>query len=142
MDRPIAFSITFEIGPNLAPLFKRDHEQLDRIEGKVDKIMLTQQETTDLLNKIDATTNATADNVSTIAQVDQQISDEIDAFLKANPAGTTLTDAQVAQLQSLADRAQKTSDASTAQVSVLKAIAAKGAPVTPPPPPPPPPIGG
>lgn len=98
---------------------------------------MTQSELTDLLNKIDTTTNKTAANVQTIADVDQKISDEIDAFLAAVPVGTVLTDAMAAQLQALADRAQATSDASDAQVAVLQAIAAKGAPVVPPPPPPP-----
>lgn len=99
---------------------------------------MTQQELDTLLQKIDSTTNAIASNVSTIATVDKQISDEIDAFLKQAPAGTVLTDAQAAQLQSLADRLQSSSDASAAQVQVLKDIAAKGQPNVPPPPPPPP----
>lgn len=110
---------------------------LQHIDRKVDKIIMTQQELTDLLNKIDTTTNHTASNVQAIADVDQKISNEIDAFIAANPIGTVISDTQVAQLQSLADRAQTTSDASDAQVAVLQAIAAKGAPVVPPPPPPP-----
>mgnify|MGYP001182184498 CR=1 FL=1 len=97
---------------------------------------MTDVELKALLDKIDTTTNKTAANVQTIADVDQQISNEIDAFLAAVPAGTVLTDANVAQLQALADRAQATSDASDAQVAVLQAIAAKGAPTVPPPPPP------
>jgi folate-dependent phosphoribosylglycinamide formyltransferase PurN len=98
---------------------------------------MTQQEVQDLLNKVDATTSKIGSNVQTIADVDQKISDEIDAFLAANPAGTVLTDAMVTQLQAHADTLQKSSDASDAQVAVLQAIAAKGAPVVPPPPPPP-----
>lgn len=110
--------------------------RLTTIEGKINDMILTEAQLDDLLTKIDGTTNATATNVSAIATADQKISDEIDAFVLATPAGTTLTDAQVAKLQAIADRAQLTSDASTAQVSILQAIAAKGAPAAPPPPPP------
>ncbi len=90
-----------------------------------------------LLTQIDLTTNKLAANIQTIADVDQKISDEIDAFIAASPAGTVLSDAQVAQLQGLATRAKATSDASDAQVAVLQAIAAKGAPTVPTPPSPP-----
>ncbi len=110
--------------------------QLTTANAALRTIIMTQQEVTDLLNKIDNTTNHTAANIQTIADTDQKISDEIDAFLASAPAGTTLTDAQVTQLQDIADRAQKTRDAADAQVAVLKAIAAKGAPTVPPPPPP------
>lgn len=99
---------------------------------------LTEQELTDLLGKIDTTTNAIASNVATIATVDQTISTELDALLKQIQPGIALTDAQVTQLQGFATKLQATSDASTAQVSVLQAIAAKAAPIVPPPPPPPP----
>ncbi len=110
-------------------------QRLTQIQTTLGEIKVTQQEMDALLGKIDTTTNHIADNVQTIGTVDQKISDEIDAFIAANPAGTVLTDAQVAQLQSFADRTQATSDASDAQVAVLQAIAAKGAPVVPPPPP-------
>lgn len=112
-------------------------QRLTQIQTTLGEIKVTQQEMDALLGKIDTTTNKLATNIQTIADVDQKISDEIDAFLAATPVGTALTDAQVAQLQSIADRAQATSDASDAQVAVLQAIAAKGAPVVPPPPPPP-----
>jgi hypothetical protein len=109
--------------------------RLTTIEGKVDTLMLSEQQMNDLLTRIDTTTNKTAANVQTIADVDQQISNEMDAFIAANPAGTVMTDAQITTLQALADRAQATSDASDSQVAVLQAIAAKGAPAVPPPPP-------
>lgn len=108
--------------------------KLADIEGKVDKIMLSQTELDTLLKKIDDTTNHTAANVKTIADVDQQISSEIDAFLAATPVGTVLTQAQADQLTAISTRAQATSDAGDAQVAVLQAIAAKGAPVVPTPP--------
>ncbi len=78
------------------------------------------------LAKIDMATTKIAENVALIATTDQKISDEIDAFLAANPVGTVITDAQVEQLGALAERAQAASDASTQQVEVLKAIATKG----------------
>lgn len=92
-----------------------------------------------VLQKIDAATTKIATNVQSIADIDQKISDEIDAFLAATPPGTVLTDAQVEKIQSFADRLQASSDASDAQVAVLQAIAAKGAgnPVPVPVPPPP-----
>lgn len=116
--------------------FQEIINKLTHLERKVDILIMTEQEVTDLLNKIDTTTNHTADNIQAIADVDQKISDEIDAFLAKVPVGTVLTDAQVAQLKSIADKAQATSDAGDSQVAVLQAIAAKGAPTVPPPPPP------
>ena len=111
-------------------------EVLDRIEQKVDQIIMTDAELKTLLTKVDDTTNKLATNVQAIADVDQKISDEIDALL--NQPGNQLTPDVAAQLQGFADRLQATSDASDAQVAVLQAIATKGAPVVPPPPPPPP----
>lgn len=108
------------------------------------RIMASQAEIDSALTKIDGATTKLAQNVQMIADTDQQISDEIDKFLANAPAGTVLTDAQVAALQAVADKAQATSDASDAQVAVLKAIATKGAgnpvPVPVPPTPPLPPV--
>ncbi len=104
---------------------ERKHDK--QVINKLDQIMANQADIEAALTKIDTATNKIAANVQAIATVDQTISDEIDAFLKATPVGTVLTDAQVAQLQGLADRAQSSSDASDAQVAVLQAIAAKGA---------------
>jgi ABC-type transporter Mla subunit MlaD len=113
-------------------LYRMSRIDLDRIERKIMDI-------DQVLQKIDAATTKTAANLQIIADTDQKISDEIDAFLAAAPAGTVLTDAQATQLQSLADRLQANSDATDAQVPVLQAIAAKGAgnPVPVPPPAPP-----
>lgn len=119
----ILSAVTQETGKILA--------KLNEIEGKVDKINVTEQQLADLLNKLDTTTNKIAANVATIATVDAQISSEIDAFLQNTPAGTVLTDAMSAQLADIGDRAQAASDASDAQVSVLQAIAAKGSPTVP-----------
>lgn len=104
-----------------------------------------------ILLKIDETTTKTGANVATmatavgsIADVTQQISDEMDAFIEA---GSGLTPEDKVKLQAIADKAQAASDAGdavnkalVAQVDVLKAVAAKGAPTTPLPPPPPPPV--
>lgn len=70
--------------------------RLTTIERKVDQVIMTQQEMDALLGKIDTTTNKLASNIQIIADTDQKISDEIDAFLAAAPVGTTLSDAQVA----------------------------------------------
>ncbi len=80
-----------------------------------------------VLEKIDTATTKIATNLQTIADTDQKISDEIDAFIASAPVGTVLSSAQVNQLKALADRAQSSSDASDAQVAVLQAIATKGA---------------
>lgn len=130
MGLHIHVHISHEYDPEIVRL-------LTEIKHDVKEIRVTQQEMDIVLGKIDTTTNHTAQNVQTIADIDQRISDEMDAFIAANPAGTVLTDAQVAQLQGFADRTQATSDASDAQVAVLLAIAAKGAPVVPTPAPPP-----
>lgn len=105
--------------------------QLAQALERLKDIQMTQQELSDVLNNIDTTTNHTAANVQIIADVDQKISEEIDAFLAAVPVGTVITEAQVTQLKGIAGRAQQTSDAGDAQVAVLKAIAAKGEPVVP-----------
>lgn len=97
-------------------------------------MQLTEQQLQDLLDSIDKTTNATAANLTTIGTTAAQIKTEIDGFIANPPGGTPLNDAQVAQLQSLAARAQALSDGSTAQAAVLTAVAAEGQPVTPPPP--------
>lgn len=107
---------------------------LATINTKLDKIMLTQADFDILLGKVDTTTNKIAANVQLIADTDQVISDEIDKFLAATPVGTVLTQEQADKLQAAADKLQASSDASDTQVNVLKAIAAKGAPVVPPPP--------
>lgn len=101
-----------------------------------DTMQLTEQELTQLLNDIDATTSHTGENVQKIADVTQTISTEIDDFLKATPVGTQITDAQIAILQGIKNKAQLASDAGDAQVLTLTAVAAKGQAVTPPPPPP------
>jgi hypothetical protein len=137
--KPINVNVTLTIqhdnSLDLKPLLTQLLTLVTQNTATLGEIKVTQQEMDALLGKIDTTTNHIASNVQTIATVDQKISDEIDAFIAANPAGTVLTDAQVAQLQSFADRTQATSDASDAQVAVLQAIAAKGAPVVPQPPP-------
>lgn len=148
--------VTFTLGP-------RESAQLDRLivalqsrqdntavlaalqslqEGQR-KLLMNDQETAALLKKLDDSTNVLAANQQIIADTDQAISDEMDAFIaavKAAPAGTVLTDAQVTQLQTLADKVQATSNASDSQVAVLQAIASKGVanpvPVTPAPLPP------
>jgi hypothetical protein len=99
---------------------------LASIQAILKAMQLTDDQIKTLLAGIDTTTNKIAANVQTIADVDQTISNEMDAFIAAHPAGTTFTDDEVTQLQSFADRLQKTSDASDAQVTVLQAIAAKG----------------
>ena len=95
------------------------------------RLSVTSQELTDLLNKVDQTTNHTAENVQVIAETSQKISTEVDAFIAAHPAGTTITEEGVEQLKTIAARSQATSDAADAQVTFLKAIAAKGEPVVP-----------
>lgn len=109
--------------------------RLDRIQQKVEKLIMTDAELKTLLQKLDDTTNHIAANTTVIADETQKISTEIDAFIAAKPVGTVLTDADVALLQGLGARTQAASDASDAQVAALTAIAAKGAPVVPPPPP-------
>lgn len=109
--------------------WRRSHEGLatkhDLDEwGK--KIMATEAEVKAALDKIDAATTKTAANLQVVADLDQKISDELDALLaKLQTAGVSqeLLDATSA----LAERAQASSDALDAQVPVLQAIAAKGA---------------
>src|SRR6185369_6659679 len=98
--------------------------RLQSIEKKVDQIIMTDAELKALLNKIDTTTNKVGENVQTIGNLTQTISDEMDAFIAAHPAGTPITAEEIAQLQGIADRQQALSDASDALVPVLQGVAA------------------
>lgn len=95
---------------------------------------LTDQELTELLTGIDATTNHTAANVQKVADSTQTISTEIDTFLANAPVGTVMTQENFDLLTKLKNDAQTASDAGDAQVPVLQAVADKGQPVTPAPP--------
>jgi hypothetical protein len=106
-------------------------QTLAQIQTELQEIKQMAVDMNKVLSDIDAVTNKLAVNVQAIADTDQKIATEMAALLKAVPAGTTLTDAQVTELQGFVTRLQATSDASDAQVTVLKGIAASGAPVVP-----------
>lgn len=117
---------------NWLPATKADIQGLGvKLDKFREEIKVTDAEFQAVLTKIDTTTTHTGDNVKVIADVTQEISDEMDAFIKAKPAGTVLTEADLKHLQAIADRTQAASNASDSQVDVLKAVAAKGKPVTP-----------
>src|ERR1035437_3345674 len=97
------------------PATKRD---LDEMEAR---IMQTEQQVIDALNKIDSATTKVASNITVVAQVTQTISDEMDALeLALSNAG--VSQALVDQASGLGDRAQAVSDALDAQVPVLQGI--------------------
>lgn len=120
-------------------------QQLRSLNIKVEEIKHMDQETQNVLNKIDTSTTKIganvgiiATNTQTIANTDQVISDELDALIvKLTALGNTPPDVLQA-LQKQADNLQKNSDASDAavvalqaQIPVLEAIAAKGQPTVP-----------
>ena len=94
---------------------------------------LTDQELKDLLDGIDATTNQTAENLTVIGTAAGTIKTELETFI-ANAGNTTLSDAQVSQLQNIKTRAEAISTAAGDQVAVLQGIAKEGEPVVTPPP--------
>lgn len=114
---------------------RNTNQRLERVEQGVTKIMATEQQVVDALNKIDAATTKVATNLTVVAQVTQTISDEMDA-LETALQNAGVPQALVDQASALGDRAQAASDALDAQVPVLQAIATKGVinpvPVTPP----------
>lgn len=112
---------------------------LNRIEQKVDRIIMDNKLITDALDKIDAATTKIAANEQIVADSLQTVSSEIDEFKKAlADAGTS--PALIAKAESLGTRVQAASDFLDSQVPVLQGIAAKGhtdpVPVPVPPPPP------
>jgi DNA repair exonuclease SbcCD ATPase subunit len=108
-------------------------EQLDRIEGTLDKIlenerniMANEQQMQDALNKIDQATTRAGQNLQTLSTTTQKISDEVDQFI------SKLQDANVPQnlidqATGLADRLQTVSDGLDQHATFLSAIASKGA---------------
>jgi len=114
-------------GSNSAPATKTD---LQVINDKLDKIMISEQQVADVLNKIDVATTKIATNVQVEADGLQTISGEMDklqsALAAALAAGTGVSQALVDQANTLQTKVQAASDALDAQVPVLQAIAAKG----------------
>lgn len=131
-----------------------DSSTSDRIETKLDAIIVTQASHTAALKelmadnaqlvaalaKIDTATTTMGTNIGTLGGVTQTISDEIDT-LEANLAAAGVSPALVAQASALGDRLQTVSDSLDAHGVALSAIASKGAdtpvPVVPPVLPPP-----
>lgn len=113
----------------------KQQQQLDRIEQKVDRLIMNDTELRALLTKVDATTTHIAGSFQLLSDTTQTISNEMDTLIAQGQAAGTISPEAAAQLQQLADRAQTVSDASDPLVAALQAVAAKGAPVVPEPPP-------
>lgn len=79
--------------------------------------------------KIDAATTKQGEQLAEIANLTQEVSDDIDAIIAAMPEG--MPEDFVAKLQALADRSQSVSDSLDAHATFSKNIAAKW-PVNPP----------
>jgi len=116
------FSVIKNVWSHLMPATKSDYKKL---ADKLDKIMITEQQMVDALNKIDTATTSIAAGVQTEATVAQTISDEMDAFIAAAKA-QGISQALLDQATALGTKAQASSDALTALVPVLQAIATKG----------------
>lgn len=136
-----SFPQTLRVQVNLDPVttaaLARIEHKLDTIIDKENQIMATEAEVQLALQKIDDATTKTAANVQVIADLDQQISNEVDQLLAAAQAAG-VSQAILDRITSIGAKAQASSDALDAQVPVLQAIAAKGVvnpvPVEPPPP--------
>jgi len=98
-------------------------------QGK--QIIMEEQQVKDLLAEIDQATNEIGENVSIIADTDQVISDEIDAFqtalADALQRGQGVTQELIDQAAAVKGRAHASSKALADLVPVLKGIASKGA---------------
>ncbi len=123
---PCEIKIIHTVDERLLELLHHFVHSQARIEQKVDKLMGLAEDNAAAMAKIDAATTKIASNVQIIADTDQKISDEMDAFLAGVTPGATLTQEQVDAAKALSDRLQASSDALDAQVPVLQAIAAKG----------------
>lgn len=125
--------------------------QLNKIERKVDKLSMTDQEFAVILTRVDDVTTKIGSNVSIIAtsvgesaDLQKTIADEVRALV-ASQKSNGVSEAIVNQTQALADRLQASSDALdlqaqslAAQIPVLQAIASQGSANVPPAPEPPP----
>jgi hypothetical protein len=96
------------------------------VNSKLEKIMASQVELQTALDKIDAASTKQGATLQVEADTLQTISTEWDTLL-ATVASGTITDAQLAQAQKLADMAQSVSDSLDAQAAFSTALASKGA---------------
>lgn len=101
-------------------------ELVEVVIHKEDQIMANQAEIDAALVKIDTATTQQGVVLAEQGVTLQTISDEIDALILAAQNGS-VTPAQLARLQALADSAAAVSTNLTAQAAFSKAIAAKGA---------------
>jgi methyl-accepting chemotaxis protein len=109
--------------------------KLDRVLAQGEQILMNDSELKALLDQIDTATNHIGSNVQTIADTSQTISDEVDALVTAQQNAGVSSEI-IARTKAIADRMQQVSDAGDSQVTLLKAIAAKGKPTVPDLPPP------
>ena len=101
------------------------NNKLDKLTEQGEKLMATEQQVIDALTAIDEATDKIADNVATIATVDQSISTEMTALIAALQAAG-VDQALVDQATALKVKAQAASDALDLQVPVLQGIASQG----------------
>jgi hypothetical protein len=103
----------------------RMEAKLDGLNGKVEQILMDEAIVAAALTKIDAATTNIAKNVTAIATLDQQVSNELDAFIAAAKT-QGVSQALIDQVTATAAKAQAASDAGDALIPPLQAIAAKG----------------
>lgn len=100
------------------------------------EIQMTDQETSDLLDQVNTTTNGIAAQQAQDAGTLTEVKTELEALLNAPPAQSGLSPATSAKLQTLAAAIGTIQTNATVNSGVLTGIAAEGKPVVPPPPPP------
>ncbi len=130
--------------PEIVAQLQAINKHLAEMRESIEDLKRMDQQTQDLLTKLDAETNQLATNlgvigtgVGTIGTVAGTIKTEVEALLLQIKGGATPADVVLA-LQGLSIKAQGISDTSdaavtalNAQIPVLQAIAAEGAPVVP-----------
>ena len=113
------------IADQLAASSATSNKKLDDLGQKVGKIMATEQQVSDALDKIDQATTDIATNVAAISTVDATISTEMTALVAALQAAG-VSQALVDKATALQAKAQAAATALDAQIPVLQAIASQG----------------
>ncbi len=126
--KTINVNVRFEGMDALLRLLQSHDHKLDSILEQGRQILMTEQEATAILNKIDATTTNMSTTQKSDADLLQKISDEVDALKTTPGVPPSVAD----RLGTLSDTLQLLSDNGDSQAAILAGIAAKGAPVVPP----------
>lgn len=122
-------------------IFQNFQQRLAEIEGKVDRILMTQAEMKAVLDNIDTQTNSAAASLTAFIPLGNDIKADI-AKLKEllAAAGTEISPEVAALAQSISTKGATLATGLGQFKTFLEGVAQDGNPVVPNPPPPPPPV--